>query len=166
MDSLEKLKLAIIESIKSRIPVQTIWAECVSTNIEDGTMVAKADELEYDDVLLGLGADITVPEVGAKVLLGLVANQREATYLLYTDRIALRRINGDVFGGLVKVEELVMELNSIKQDLNTLKASVTAWVPVPSDGGAALKASVTAWSSQSLQPAVSAQLQNPIVTHG
>lgn len=166
MDSLTQLKLAIIESIKSRIPVQTVWAECVSTNIEDGTMVAKADELEYDDVLLGLGPDITVPEVGAKVLIGLVGNQREATYLLFTDRISLRRINGDVFGGLVKVEELVTELNSLKQDLNTLKSAVSAWIPVPNDGGAALKASVTAWSGQVLEPAVSAQLQNPIVTHG
>lgn len=166
MDSLEKLKRAIIAQVKAQTPVQTIWAECVSTNIEDGTMVAKADELEYDDVLLGLGADITVPEVGAKVLLGLVANQREATYLLYSDRIALRRINGDAFGGMVKVEELVSELNSLKQDLNTLKSVMSAWIPVPNDGGASLKTAATSWSSQALEPAVSAQLQNPIVTHG
>lgn len=166
MDSLEKLKQAIIAQVKSHVPVQTLWATCSSVNAQDGTMVATRDGLDFDDVLLGLGADITVPEVGSKVLLGIIENQREATFLIFAERIALRRINGDVFGGLVKADEVASQVNALKQDLNNLKAAFTAWVTVPNDGGAALKIAATTWAGQSLTPTVSATLQNEKVSHG
>lgn len=166
MDSLEQLKRAIIESVNARVPVQTLWAKCKSANANEGTMVAEVDGLEYDEVLLGIGSDITVPAPGAKVLIGLVENHREATFLIMSESVTQRRINGDAFGGMVKVEELVRELNALKAELNTVKSILTAWVPVPSDGGAALKTALTTWSSQTLQPAVSEHLQNPVVTHG
>lgn len=166
MDSLEKLKRAIIEQVKSHVPVQTMWAECASTNLEQGTMVAKAEGLEYDDVLLGLGPDITVPEVGSKVLVGIVENQREATFLIYAEKITLKRLNGDVHGGLVKAESVTAELNALRQELNTLKSLFTGFVPVPGDGGAALKVTVATWAAATLPPVASQSLQNPIVTHG
>jgi len=166
MDSLEKLKLAIIAQVKAHMPVQTIWAECASVNIQEGTMVATREGLDYDHVLLGLGADITVPEVGSKVLLGLIENKGVATFLVYAEKIALRRINGEAFGGLVKVEELVAEINAIKQDLNLLKTAMSTWVVVPTDGGATLKAVAATWYAQQLLPVTSAQLSNPIVSHG
>lgn len=166
MDSVEKLKRSIIAQVKAQTPVQTLWAKCLSTNSTEGTMVAMVEGLEYDDVLLGIGSDMTIPAPGSKVLIGLVENHGEATFLILAESVTQRRINGDAFGGVVKVDELVRELNALKKEVNTLKSILSAWVPVPNDGGAALKASVVSWSSQVLQPAVSAQLQNSFVTHG
>lgn len=164
MDSLEKLKQAIIAQVRANVPVQTVWAECVSTNLEDGTMVATREDLEYDDVLLGLGADITVPEPGSKVLLGIIENKHVGTFLLFAERIAERRINGNVWGGLVKADAVAQELATLQAQMNQLKSLFAAWVPT--DGGAALKATITAWAGQPVATTTSTQLQNPRVSHG
>lgn len=166
MDSLEKLKQAIIAQVRANVPVQTVWAECVSADPASGTMVATREGLEYDDVLLGLGADITVPEPGSKVLLGIIENKHVATFLLYAERIAERRINGNVWGGLVKADAVAQELAALQAEFNQLKGLLNGWVPVPNDGGAALKATLTSWSGQPVQTTTSSQLQNPKVSHG
>lgn len=166
MDSLEKLKRAIIAQVKANVPVQTAWATCRSVSPDDGTMVAERDGVEYYGVLLGVGADMTVPEVGSKVLLGLVENQPAAAFLLLAERIAQRRINGNGFGGLVKADDVAAEVNRLVQDLNALKAVFGGWVTVPNDGGAALKLAATNWASSQLAPASSQALQNPKVQHG
>ena len=54
--------------------------------------------------------------------------------------------NGDISISGTKVSLRVGE--PLGSFLNTLHAGVTAWVPVPQDGGAALKASLTAWLTQ------------------
>lgn len=169
MDSVEALKRAIIAQVKAQTPVQTLWAECQSTNAEEGTMVAVVDGLEYDDVLLGLGADITVPEPGSKVLLGVVENQREATFLLFAERIAMRKLNGDVFGGLVKADVVAQELAALQADVNQLKQAFLAWVPIAgptTDGAAGLKTLAAAWAGQPMMTTQSVSLQNAIVSHG
>ncbi|MCW5900493.1 MAG: hypothetical protein KIT10_14610 [Flavobacteriales bacterium] len=166
MDSLEKLKQAIIAQVKANVPVQTVWAECLSADSSTGTMVATREGLEYDDVLLGLGADITVPEPGSKVLLGIIENKHVATFLLFAESIAERRINGNALGGIVKADAVAQELATLQAELNQLKSLLNAWVPVPNDGGAALKTSLTAWAGQPVATTNSQQLQNPKVSHG
>lgn len=166
MDSLTKLKLSIIATVRAQTPVQTMWAECRSADPQTGTMVAVVEGLEIEDVLLGLGTDITVPEPGSKVLLGIIGNQREACFLLFAERIAQRRINGDAFGGILKADEVAQELTNLGTQLNQLKSILGSWVPVPNDGGAALKASVSTWAGQPIEPVVSQALQNLVVTHG
>ena len=111
MDELEELKQAIIAQIKARVPVQTVWATCKSTNVNEGTMVATREGLDYDDVLLGIGDDITVPKPNSKVLLGLVENHGTATFLLFAEQVQERRINGKQFGGLVKADVAAQENN-------------------------------------------------------
>lgn len=68
--------------------------------------------------------------------------------------------NGGTLGGMVKVNDLVTRLNTIEQDINVLKTAFSAWVVVPTDGGAALKTAATAWYSQQLQPTQVNQLEN------
>lgn len=79
------------------------------------------------------------------------------------DEIYLR---GDAHGGLVKVSALVADLNSIKTDLNTIKAVFTAWVPVPTDGGLALKTAAATWAGTTLTNSTVANLENENVKHG
>jgi hypothetical protein len=46
---------------------------------------------------------------------------------------------------LAMAAKVLSELQKAEQDLNDLKTAITAWVPVPADGGAALKAALVAW---------------------
>ena len=76
------------------------------------------------------------------------------------------KFNDGTFGGVVKVAELVQKLNELENDLNTLKAAIASWTPVPSDGGAALKGVITNWSAQSLPVTAVNDIENTMVTHG
>jgi hypothetical protein len=67
--------------------------------------------------------------------------------------------NNGTLGGLVKVNDLVAKMNAIESDINILKTAFSAWVVVPSDGGAALKTATAAWYGQQLQPTVPADLE-------
>ena len=75
-------------------------------------------------------------------------------------------LNGNVFGGLVKVMELVGKLNNLEYDLNTLKQIFIAWVIAPGDGGAALKALAASWAADPLTASTDTELKNENVTHG
>lgn len=69
-------------------------------------------------------------------------------------------LNGGSLGGLVKVEELTGRLNTIENDINSLKSVFTGWVPTPQDGGAALKSSATSWAGQRLTPTKRGDYEN------
>ena len=69
-------------------------------------------------------------------------------------------LNGGSLGGLVKVEELTGRLNTIENDINSLKSVFTGWVPAPQDGGAALKRSVASWAGQRLTPTKRGDYEN------
>ena len=53
-------------------------------------------------------------------------------------------------GGMVKLLPAVDRWNLIEQDINTLKNILSAWVPDPGDGGAALKAAAGPWFADPL----------------
>ena len=169
MDHIEKLKVAILAHIKANVPVQTLWGSCKSTNMQEGTMVAIVDDLEYEDVLIGLGGDLVEPEPGSKVLIGLIENKSMATMLLYAETTARRYINGNDNGGLVIADSVTMKLNAIEKDLNTLKQAFSSWSPVSgptTDGGAGLKALAATWFAVQLATTQSSSLQSKKVSHG
>lgn len=169
MDSLEKLKLAIIEQVKAHVPVQVLWAECVNASAEEGTMTAARNGLEYDDVLLGLGDTITVPAPGSKVLLGLVENQRTATWLIYSERVAEVRLHGNAHGGLVLAKTVSQTDAALITKVNALLTALNGWTPtVPptlADIGT-LKVALATVTTTPLQPVPPSQYENPIVKHG
>ena len=70
------------------------------------------------------------------------------------------------FGGMVKVADLVTKLNTLENDLNTLKNAFKSWVTVPSDGGAALKIITATWFNSDLNKTVQSDLENKCVQHG
>ena len=69
-------------------------------------------------------------------------------------------MNEGALGGLVKVVELTQRLNTIEQDLNSLKTAFSAWVPVAQDGGAALKTAVSTWATSTLTPTQRSDIEN------
>lgn len=68
--------------------------------------------------------------------------------------------NGGNLKGLVKLDALVQKLNAVENDINNLKTAFTTWVPVPTDGGAALKAASATWSAAQLTPTQAANIEN------
>ena len=78
----------------------------------------------------------------------------------------LIKFNDGSFEGLVKVADLVTKLNTLEQDLNTLKSVFNSWVVSPADGGAALKATAATWYAQTITETVQNDLENKAVTHG
>ncbi|MDR2894237.1 MAG: hypothetical protein LBU97_02105, partial [Alistipes sp.] len=74
-------------------------------------------------------------------------------------------VNGGTLGGLVISGNTADKLNALEDDVNQLKQVLTAWVPVPQDGGAALKGAVSSWAGQPLTPTVPTDLENDKITH-
>ncbi len=68
--------------------------------------------------------------------------------------------NGGALGGMVKIGDLISKLNAVEQQLNSLKTVFTTWVPVPSDGGAALKTAVASWAGNNITLTVAGDLEN------
>lgn len=63
---------------KRQIPIQTEWCEVKEVDWQDKTMTVTSllNDLEYFDVLLGIGSIYKNPKVGAKVLIGIIANTK------------------------------------------------------------------------------------------
>jgi hypothetical protein len=76
MDKIKEFKSLIDQKAKRQIPVQTEWVKVESVNWEDKTMVAigEANDLPYEDVLLGLGSIYKKPKPGSLALIGLINN--------------------------------------------------------------------------------------------
>lgn len=123
---------------------------------------------------------LLIPKVGSYVIVGLVDGQ-DAGVVLLTDELDALDVkigdrtlsftpegivfNGGNLGGLIKVEELTTKLNTIEQDINSLKQALSTWTPIPSDGGAALKAAVTSWAGKQLQKSKRGDYEDPNVKH-
>lgn len=165
MDSVAKLREVLRKEIAAMTPPTVVWATCKSVNANEGTMTAERDDVDYLDVLIGLNGNQSIPKVDSKVLLGIIEGKRPVTLLLMCDTEELH-LNGKNHGGLVKADTVAERLNTLEQDLNTLKLVLSTWVPVSQDGGAALKAAAGAWYGQQLTTTTSQQLQNSKVKHG
>lgn len=101
------------------------------------------------------GADLYVFEIEGG---GIIKLDRSAKKLSITfDNI---EFNGGSLKGLVKLDSIVSKLNTVENDLNTIKTAFTTWVPVSMDGGAALKTATTSWASSTLTPTVATDLEN------
>ena len=74
-------------------------------------------------------------------------------------------LNGGQLGGMIKIEALVSDMNSIKTDLNNLKTKFNNWTPTPSDGGLALKTLITTWAEASIARTEQADIEDTKVKH-
>lgn len=174
----EDIRKAIKETIKN--PANAFSQVCkvvaVSAGTLDGLMICDCEPLDgtpiiedvrlvahFDDSTTNAGF-IAVPKVDSFVIVSYL-NPSTAFVSMVSEVDALY-LNGNTYGGLVKVVDLVTKLNNVENDLNTVKAAFAAWVVVPGDGGAALKAIAAAWAAATITPTVRANIENTEVTHG
>ena len=87
--SLDKLKQTLSELQNKNTPTQTVWVEVKEVDWDEKTMVALGidDELEYYDVLLGLGSVDVKPKVGSNCLIGFINNSETLPFLIMADEV-------------------------------------------------------------------------------
>ena len=124
---------------------------------------------------------ILIPKVGSTVLITAINNNWNSAFMSLPselDKILVKvenstaeisaeeiKFNGGSLGGLVKVKELQAQLNKTNAVVQALMQTLITWVPVPSDGGAALK---TAMQGALTGKAVGdfSNIENSKITHG
>lgn len=87
--SLDKLKQTLSELQKNNTPTQTVWVEVKEVDWEAKTMTVLGidDDLEYYDVLLGLGSVDIKPKVGSNCLIGFINNSETLPFLIMADEV-------------------------------------------------------------------------------
>ena len=95
--SLDKLKQTLSELQNKNTPTQTVWVEVKEVDWDEKTMVALGidDELEYYDVLLGLGSVDVKPKVGSNCLIGFINNSETLPFLIMADEVEEIDVNVD-----------------------------------------------------------------------
>jgi len=95
--SLDKLKQTLSELQTSKIPTQTVLVEVKEVNWDERTMtvIGVTDELEYYDVLLGLGSVNVKPKIGSSCLIGFINNSETLPFLIMADQVEEIEIKSD-----------------------------------------------------------------------
>lgn len=80
MSEIGEFNRLISQRIKELIPIQTAWAKAKTIDWDKKTMVATGvtDDLDYPDVLLGIGTEYKKPKEGTNCLIGIVSNSANA----------------------------------------------------------------------------------------
>lgn len=124
---------------------------------------------------------IMVPKVGSTVLISAINNDWNSAFVSLAtelDKILVKvgnstaeitadeiKLNGGSLGGLVKAKELKAQLDKTNAVVSALMQTLLTWVPVPSDGGAALKTAMqTALTGKTVGSFTN--IENSKITHG
>lgn len=80
MEGVTEFNQLLSQKIRELIPIQTAWATAKNIDWNKKTMTATGltDDLDYHDVLLGLGGEYKKPKEGTKCLIGIVSNSANA----------------------------------------------------------------------------------------
>lgn len=177
------MKEVIIKLIKQNMPIQTVWAKAKSVDFDNKIMdcIGISDDLEYYDVLLGLGSTKVKPKQNTKCLIGTIENEEAASFLIWAEEIdeieltdssgfkchlkeGKMTLNGDSFGGIVKAPELKNQVDKNTAVLEKIQQVFNSWSPVAQDGGAALKTAASLFTT--LPRADLNNIENDKIKHG
>lgn len=169
MSSTADIKKAIKGLSETGDEVYSILCTVKSVDLTAKTCycVPVSGDADITDVSLIVNAQIgfmIIPTVESKVL---VTMQNESTgYVGMYSQVDFIYLNGDSYGGLVKVADLVTKLNNLENKVNTLITAMSSWVVVPNDGGAALKTIAATFYGSQLAVTTQASIENTTVKQG
>ena len=152
---------------------QEVYSQvCNVTAVDLNARTLDAEPLNGDPEIYGVRLQATPSITGGIVIIPTVNSSIVVTWLSKTKAyVALCSeideiiINAGNNGGLINISPLVGKINAIENDLNTVKSTFSAWVPVPQDGGAALKASISTWAGQTFTPTQAADIEDEKIKH-
>lgn len=127
------------------------------------------DESKADIVGARLMADnktgfFLVPKVGSIVIVSYISN--ELTYVSMFSEVDEIQLNGDNFGGLVKIQELIDKLNNLENAFNQHLALYNTHTHAGVTSGGSSTAIPSAVDTNVLTPTVKTELENKTVNHG
>ncbi|WP_329804642.1 hypothetical protein [Flavobacterium facile] len=181
-NKLLEFKKLLANKIHSKIPVQTEWVKVSEIDWDNKTMTAigELNNLEYHDVVLGIGSFNIKPKIGTIALVGAIHNG-EACFMILCEEIeeieiidksgfkfslndGLMTINGDEFGGVVNAKELKTQLDKNTLIIEKIQMAFQNWTPVPNDGGASLKTASSTFVG--LAKSNFSNIENQTIKHG
>lgn len=187
-----RIRRALINLILGTIP-GTIIGKVSNVDMSDYTCTVSPIDggPDYQNVRLKGAIDsddagmVIIPEDNSTVVITPIQNNKHNYYITrYTKvkKYIIKMVGGGKFemnengeiklndaslGGIPKASVLATEINSIKQDLSTLKNLIgVVWIPVPNDGGAALKTAAATWAAAALTSTSQSAIENAKCKHG
>ena len=192
MDFRAEIRDALRGMVREMMIDGALQATVKSVDKEAGTIVATGlkEDIDYFDVRLkavvadGNGRGIVAyPVVGSQVSIVVLdgidtmhfvaqMSDIESFRVAVDNKVSLELtaagkvlLNGDAFGGIVKMEELKKQLDKTNAVVGAMTAALDKWVPVKGDGGLVLKTAMTAALAGKTLGSF-ANLENPNVRHG
>lgn len=180
----ERIRRAVRMMASDLFPAQPFaWAKVKSVDKDEKTAVCTdmVSQLEYFDVLLGLGSIIGVPVKDTTVLLGLTSQMGEASFIIYAAEVeeyfivtkngfkvwlktdGTMEINGKNLDGLAVVGKMAEKLNAIENAFNQHVAEYNKHIH-PVSGTATLVPAVL--STLNLNKTNKSDLENNKIKHG
>lgn len=143
---------------------------CTVKSVEFPTCTVQPldDEIEIDGIRL-VADDvqkcvIPVPTIDSIVIVSFLDDSNGFVSLLgEIESIGLR---GDEFNGLIKIDELVKQLNIVTDRIDTIYNAINQGVTAAQDGGAALLGSLKASIATQTEKEDYSDIENKNVTHG
>ena len=135
MTEVEKLAQSIKDSGKRHVKVSTAWATVKSVNWSKKTMTCTgvSDDLDYYNVLLGIGSTYVKPKKNTLVLIGIIENKEAATFLIDAEDVEELAIkcpkivfNDGNNKGLLILDKVQYNLDAIKDYLSNLNTAIGA----------------------------------------
>ncbi len=112
----ELFKRRLIDNSKATLR----WVSAGEVDWENKTMTAKGDDdLDYHDVLLGVGSVTVKPIVGTDCLIAMVENNESTSFLLFADEVELVQFNEGKNGGALIIEPFLNQLNDMVEKFNS-----------------------------------------------
>lgn len=168
---------------KKLIDVQTHWCIVKEVDWDKKTMTATGviDGCDFFEVNLGIGSINRNPTIDSKCIIGIINNNAADAFLIECESVdeieisdatgfklllkdGKMTINGEAFGGIVNAIELKKQVDKNTAVLEAIKTAFQNWMPVPSDGGAALKGLTTGFVS--MDTADLSNIENDKIKHG
>lgn len=139
MDAIDEFGALFKKHLENNKQVQLRLVYCKDVDWEEKTMTAMGatDDLEYYDVSLGLGYKFIKPKVDADCIIGILEGEESVGFLLDASEVEEVVFNGGELGGLVKIEQLKENIDTLKKYCEALNSAVIAGIAGIGAGSAA-----------------------------
>tara|TARA_R110000796_G_scaffold73842_5_gene165890 strand:- start:4985 stop:5491 length:507 start_codon:yes stop_codon:yes gene_type:complete len=111
------------------------------------------------------GTPLLITPVIGSVVVATFLSKDTAFISLYSE-IESVQIRGDQFGGLIKIEELVKNLDLLTKRVDGIIDAIKNGVPIPQDGGVGLQTTIKAGLALIIQKENFSNMENETIKHG
>ncbi len=107
---------------------------------------------------------LIIPKINSNVIINFIS--KDLAYIAMFEDIENIYFNGDQFGGLIKIDELVTRLNTVEDKLTSLITKFNAHVHTGVITGAGSTGTTTTPETSDHGTTLKNDIENPIIKHG